>query len=106
AGQRVVKKKVDAAFVLRKSAAAPAQVQAIRADALTECIEQHLVQVAAVDRELRPFISGMTAGRLAVDELAEAVVEARFARRDRDCGERRLEPEPAQLARGVRQQVY
>jgi len=45
-----------------------------------------VVQVAAVDRELRVLIAGEPAGRLPVDELAEAVEEGRLTSRDADGG--------------------
>jgi hypothetical protein len=82
--QRIVEEQIDVARALRKAGAAPAGVQAIRTDARAERIEQHAMQVAAMDRELRPFVARIASGRLAVDELAEAVVETGFARGDRD----------------------
>ncbi len=58
-----------------------------------------------MDGELRHVVAGEAAGRLAVDVLAEAIVEAEFARGDGDLGERILQTEPAQFARGMRQDV-
>ena len=50
-------------------------------------------------------VAGMAAERLAIDQLAEAVEERRLLRRHGDAGERRLEPEPRELRRRVRQEV-
>ena len=51
-----------------------------------------------MNRELRHIVAGKLSGRLAVDELAEAVVEAIFAGCDGDPGKRILESERAQFA--------
>ena len=50
--------------VLLDRGAAPAQEDALRPDALARGVEQHLLQVAAVDRELRMRVAGMAAERL------------------------------------------
>ncbi len=68
-----------------------------------ECLVDDLLQVAAVDLELRPRIAGVGSHRLLVDELAEAVEEARFLRRHADRGQRLLQPQLAELPAGVRQ---
>ncbi len=85
--------------------AAPAEHHLVGAGARDEGLEQHHLQVAAMDGELRHVVAGKAAGRLAVDELAEAVVEAIFARGDGDLGERIFETERAEFARGMRQDV-
>ena len=77
----------------------------IRTGTFEEGVKQGHLQVAAMNRELRHVIAGEAPGRLAVDELAEAVVEAIFARGDRDLAERILKSERHQFARGVRQDI-
>ncbi len=79
--------------VVLSAGAAPTGNYLVRTGALNERIEQDHLQVAAMDRELRHVVTGKLSGRLAVDVLAEAVVEAIFARRDGDLCERILEPE-------------
>ena len=61
---------------------------AIAAEPLAHRREQHRLQVAAVDRELRRVVAGPASARLDVDQLAEAVEEGRLARHDRDALER------------------
>ena len=63
--------------------------------ALYERIEQHHLQIAAMNGELRHVVAGKAAGRFAVDELAEAIVEAIFAGGDCDLRERIFQPERA-----------
>ncbi len=52
----------------------------LRADPLAGRGEQDRLQVGAVDRELRHVVTGPATRGLAVDVLAEAVEERRFAR--------------------------
>src|SRR5439155_16709753 len=70
------------AVLLDRLAALP-QRDGIVAEPLAHRLDQHAVQLPAVDRELRPFVSGVTAARFLVDELPEAVVEAHLARQHR-----------------------
>ena len=81
--------------VMVDARAAPAEDHLVGAGARDEGIEQHHLQIAAMDGELRYVVAGKTAGRLAVDVLAEAIVEAIFARGDGDLGERVFQPERA-----------
>src|SRR6202140_1199445 len=75
--------------------AAPAEHHLVGAGARDESIEQHHLQIATMDGELRYVVAGKTARRLAVDVLAEAIVEAIFARGDGNLGERLFETERA-----------
>src|SRR4051812_6527966 len=70
----------DVVFFLGNRNTMRIQVQAVRADALLERLEQDHLQVAAMDRKLRPFVAGAPPKRLAVDQLAEAVEEGGFRR--------------------------
>src|SRR5262245_9579663 len=67
--------------------AAPSRHDFVRAGTLEERIEENHLQVAAMDRELRHVIAGETTGRLTINELAEAVIEAIFPRGHRDLCE-------------------
>jgi hypothetical protein len=100
-----LKKKLDVIAFLLEPSAVPAEKQAIGADPPAHRIQKHRLQVAAVDRELRPGVAGVPAERFLVYELAEAVVERRLARLDRELRERRLEGELAEHLGSVRQQV-
>ena len=102
---RVAEMDGHALGVLLDAGAGPAGQDALVADALPRRVEQHRLQIAAVDRELRMRVAGMAAERLGIDQLAEAVEERRLLRRHGDFRERRLEPEPSELRRRVRQEV-
>jgi hypothetical protein len=78
-----------AVCVLIHSDAAMACDDAIGAGALHESLEQHHVQIAAVNRELRPLVARIAARGIAVDELAKAIVVGDFRCGDRDACERR-----------------
>ena len=67
--------------------------------------QEHALQVAAVDRELRRLVAGPAAGGLGVDELAEAIEERRLARRHRDPLQRFEHAESMELGGGMRQDV-
>jgi hypothetical protein len=91
------------AFEMRNTAlwlgarAAPAGHHPIGSGALEESVEQHALEIAAVDRELRHVVSGEPSRGLAVDELAEAIEEREFACDYGSAGERVLEAEPDEL---------
>ena len=78
---------------------------AVGAQALAHRGEQHALQVAAVDRELRRVVARPAAGRLGIDELAEPVEERRLARDDREPLQVVEHAERAQLGGGMRQDV-
>ena len=60
----------DAAFGLGPAGEMVAGEDVLPAQALDRGIEQDLLQRAAMDRELRPFVAGLDAARLAPDRLA------------------------------------
>jgi hypothetical protein len=60
---------------------------------------------ADVERELRVLVAREPAGRLQVDELAEAVEEGRLAGRDAGGGQLGFEAQPGEDPRRVRQDV-
>jgi hypothetical protein len=70
-----------------------------------ESFEKRHLQVAAMDGELRLVVAGKLAGRLAVNELAEAVVEAELAGQRRNTRQRLFETKRNQFTRGMRQDV-
>ena len=77
----------------------------VAAQPLQRGVEQHLVQVGAMDRELRPVVAGIAAARLLVDELAVAAVEGELARLDGRRRQRVLQAKLAELAHAMRQEV-
>ena len=79
--------------------------QPVTAGAREESIQQHPLQVAAMNRELRMIVAGGAAERLLIDQLAEAIEEGRIRGRDRNLGQRRFEAECCQLPCGMRQQI-
>src|SRR5581483_5839490 len=104
-GRGVTEVRRRARLILLDAAAFPAGTDRLRAEPRAHRLQQHELQIAAMDRELRPVITGVTARRLPINELAEAVEENRLARRYRRLGESRFEAElPEHLGR-VRQHV-
>ena len=79
----------DPAAALRETRALPAHVDAVGAQPTRARFEQHPLQVAAMQRELRRRVTGAPPERLAVDELSEAVVENRLPGLDGDAASAR-----------------
>jgi hypothetical protein len=77
----------------------------VRADLRLHRVEQDRLQIAAMDRELRPWVARPAPQRLLIDELAEAVEKDTLGGLDRDARERRLQAELAERLGRVRQEV-
>ena len=75
------------------------------AEPLAHGVEQDLVQVGAMDREVRPLVPGRQAPRLAVDQLAVAGEERIVLRLAGDRRERVLQAERAQLLDRMRAEI-
>ncbi len=95
----------DTGLILRDAEAMTVDDDAIGARAVAERIEQHHLQIAAMDRELRMVVAGGAAERLLVDQLPEAVEEGRVLGRDRDLGQRLFKPERGEFLGRMRQQI-
>lgn len=104
-GLCLVEMERDARSVLVDLDAAMAELDRVLAKPLLHGGEEHVVQIGAMDRELRPVVAGEAAARLLVDELAMTAVEGELARLDGARGQRILQAKFGQLAHGVRQQV-
>jgi hypothetical protein len=91
----------DLVVALLDADAAMAGDEVLRTQALAHGVEQHLVQVAAVDGKVRPLVPGREPPGLAVDQLAMAGEEGVIGRLARDRRERVLQAERAQLLDGV-----
>src|SRR5687768_11780847 len=91
--------------LLDKTRAVPSKVKPLLPELRLHGLEQDRLQVAAMNRELRRAVARPLAERLLVDELAEAVEERRLGRLHRDLRDRRLQPQLAEHAHGMRQQV-
>jgi hypothetical protein len=78
---------------------------AVGAQPLAHRIQQHRVQVAAMDRVLRPVVARGGARRFAEHQLAVGVEEHRLLRAHPDGVERGQQAQLAELARRMRQQV-
>src|SRR5260370_38121042 len=70
-----------------------------------EWIEQHHLQIAAMNRELRMVLAGGAAERLPIDQLPEAVEEGGIRRLDREACQRIFKPQRGQFPGRVRKQV-
>jgi hypothetical protein len=105
-GGRIGEVDGDAARVLRHAGAAVVADDAVRAQALERLFEQHRLQVAAVDRELRPVVARMFARCFLEDQLAVLGEEDRLLRAHAHRVELRQQAELGQLAHRMRQQVH
>src|ERR1700675_2448496 len=68
-------------------------------------LEQHHLQVAAMDGELRMSVTRGPAEGLAINQLAEAIEEGRVLGGDRDPRQVRFKSERGQFPGGMRKQV-
>src|SRR5579883_2123449 len=92
-------------LLLRDAGTLPSQHQPLAPRLAAESVEQHRLEIASVNRDLRPVVSGAAAEFFRVDVLAEAVEERGLLREHAALGERGFEAELAQLAHGVRQEI-
>src|SRR5579864_8164836 len=95
----------DAGIVLLDAGAMMICENAIRADAVPERVEQHHLQVAAVNRKLRMIVTGRAPERLLIDQLPEAVEKGRILGRNRDLRQIGLKAERGELLGRMRQEV-
>ncbi len=81
------------------------RVDAVGTEALSHRMQQHHLQLTAMDRVLRPAVAGGKASKLNADSAAEAVMIDQLA--GRDAGGRQLvgQPQLNQIAGGVREDV-
>src|SRR4051812_37063107 len=89
-----------------KSKAVKTKMEPILADAFLEGVQKGGLQVAAMDRVLRPLVSGTASERLAIDELAEAVKEHRLLRFHAHARERRLEAQSGENLGRMRKEIH
>src|SRR6266851_4739724 len=94
-----------ARIVLLDGDAAMAGDEAVRTEPLLHGVEQDLVQVGAMDREVRPLVAGCPSPRLAVDQLAVAGEEGVVLRLAGDRRERIFQAERAQLFHRMRTEI-
>ena len=83
----------------------PAGDDAVRAGTRAKRFQQHHLQIAAMDRELRMIVARRAPERLLIDQLAEAIEEGGIGGRDRDVCQSLLKPERGKLFCSMRQQV-
>ena len=95
----------DARIALLDADAAMAGDEVLRPEPLAHGIQQHLMQIGAMDGKMRPLMPGREPPRLAVDELAVAGEEGVVLRLAGDRGKRVLQPERAQLLHRMRPEI-
>src|SRR5471032_3324578 len=95
----------DLAALLLERRDAAAEPDLVRAQDLLRGLEQDHLQLAAMNRELRPRQAGVAAARIGPDRLAVAVGVAQLARLDAGRGQCRLHAEARQDAHGARLDV-
>ncbi len=95
----------DVVFVLGGAGAGPAGEDAIAADCVLCGVEQHALEVAAVDGDLRVGEAGELAGGFAPDKLAEAVEEGAFLGHNAGADECRFEAKAREFGHAVRHDV-
>jgi len=105
-GGRIGEVNGDAARILRHARAAAVADHAVGAQASERLFEQHSLQIAAVDRELRPVVARMLARGFLKDQLAVFGEEDRLLRAHTHRVELRQQAEFGQLAHRMRQQVH
>jgi hypothetical protein len=98
------KRSVTPPFVLRQRLEAPVLRHDTRTQSVPHLGEEEHVQLAAVNADLGIGVAGMPAARLAIDQLAEAVVEGAFPVLDAGREELLLQAEFGQFLDAVRQQ--
>ena len=104
-GAAIGKARRHALIILIDAFATLVQQNAVLSQSLPHGVDQYLMQVAAMDRQLRPVIAGGTAAWLLADELTEAVVVGHFLGGDCDILQRLTDAQLGQLAHGVRLQI-
>ena len=95
----------DAAIVLREGAEPVTEMEAALAEPRARRLVDDVLQLAAMDRELRHVEARIGAAQLAPDLLPEAVEIEQLVGADRDRVEPLQQPEFLQLLDGVRQRV-
>src|SRR5262249_49765985 len=92
-------------FVLVHGHAVAVGEEARLAGSRTERFEQHQLEIATVDRELRMIVACRAAERLLIDQLSEAVEKGRITGLDCHTRQRRLKTERGKLFGCMRKQV-
>ena len=95
----------DAGLVLFDADAMTVGDEPIASRARPKSIEQHHLQIAAMDRELRMLVACRAAQRLLIDQLAEAIEEGRVPGFDRDACQRLLKSKRGKFFCCVREQI-
>ena len=96
----------DAVLRLLEARDGGARADAVRAEALADGVEQQQLQLAAMDRDLRPAVAGGAPARLGADAVAEAVeVHELLPVGDAGRLDGLTEAELVEFAHRVRQQV-
>jgi hypothetical protein len=91
--------------ILAKTDALPSLADSIRVETVQARVEQDIVEVAAVNGELRRGIACQPAQRFAVDELTEAIIENRLPGHDGQPRQIAFESQFAQHLARVRQDI-
>ena len=101
----VFEQRLRAARVLFDADAAVTETHRVRSQPALDRVGQDLVQVGAMDGEMRVFVAGEAAAGLGEDGLAVPVEIGEFARLDAIALQGRLEAQRGQLPDRVRQHV-
>ena len=104
-GAAIGKARRHALIILIDAFATLVQQNAVLSQSLPHGVDQYLMQVAAMDRQLRPVIAGGTAAWLLADELTEAVVVGHLLGGDCHILQQLAETEFGQLAHGMWLQI-
>ena len=105
ASPRALKMCDGAAFILFDRDAFASRYDRVRAQALDNGIEQHLLQLTAMNRVLWMLVACVAAERLTVDELTEAIEEDGLLRQDRHARKRRVDSQFGERFGRMRQDV-
>src|SRR5271163_4674079 len=96
----------DAVIVLLDADTVMVGENAVGAGAALESFEEHHLQVAAMNRELRIVVTGRAPERLFINQLPEAVEEGSVLGLDRHARQISLKAERGKFLGGVRQEIH
>jgi hypothetical protein len=105
AGHRTLKMCDGATLILFDRDALASGHDCVRAQPFDNGIEQHLLQLAAMNRVLWMLVACVAAERLAVDELTEAIEKDGLSGQDRHACKRSADPQFGERFGRMRQYV-
>ena len=104
-GRAILEAHRDAALFLVDPHACAAELDGVSSQSLVDDLEQRLMQIGAMDREMRPGVPGVAPASLLEDKLAVLVVPDEFLRLDAAAADAGLDAQLREAAHRMRQQI-